>query len=100
MSGTSPVAPATSTEQAAVPASAAGTAASPAAGLDLADVGHTEALLQSILQAANATGGIDQSKVAQLQQAIASGAYQVNAQSIAQKIAELEALLGTAGAVR
>jgi negative regulator of flagellin synthesis FlgM len=66
-------------------------------GADLADVGHTEALLQSIIQAASNTPGIDQNKVAELQQAIASGAYQANPQSIAQKIVELEAQLGTAG---
>ena len=66
-------------------------------GADLADVGQTEALLQSIIQAASNTPGIDQAKVAELQQAIASGAYQANPQSIAQKIVELEAQLGTAG---
>lgn len=64
---------------------------------DLADVAQTEALLQSIIQAASNTPGIDQAKVAELQQAIASGAYQANPQSIAQKIVELETLLGTAG---
>jgi negative regulator of flagellin synthesis FlgM len=66
-------------------------------GADLADVTQTEALLQSIIQAASNTPGIDQAKVAELQQAIASGAYQANPQSIAQKIVELEAQLGTAG---
>ncbi len=64
---------------------------------DLADVGQTEALLQSIIQVASSTPGIDQNKVVELQQAIASGAYQANPQSIAQKIVELEAQLGTAG---
>jgi flagellar biosynthesis anti-sigma factor FlgM len=67
------------------------------AGADLADVGQTEALLQSIIQVASTTPGIDQNKVADLQQAISSGAYQANPQSIAQKIVELEAQLGTAG---
>jgi negative regulator of flagellin synthesis FlgM len=78
---------------------AANAAVTPAAtsGADLADVGQTEALLQSIIQAASNTPGIDQGKVAELQQAIASGAYQANPQSIAQKIVELEAQLGTAG---
>ena len=66
-------------------------------GADLADVGQTEALLQSIIQAASNTPGIDQNKVAELQQSIASGAYQANPQSIAQKIVELETQLGTAG---
>jgi len=73
------------------------TGASNAAAVDLADVGQTEALLQTIIQAASATPGIDQTKVSELQQAIASGAYQANPQSIAQKIVELEAQLGTAG---
>ena len=78
---------------------AANAANTPAAagGADLADVTQTETLLQTILQAASNTPGIDQGKVAELQQAIASGAYQVNPQSIAQKIVELEAQLGTAG---
>jgi negative regulator of flagellin synthesis FlgM len=76
-------------------AAAPGAAAVPAA--DQADVGQTEALLQTILDAASNAPGIDQAKVSELQQAIASGAYQVNPQSIAQKIVELEAQLGTAG---
>ena len=78
-------------------ATAANVATSAAPATDLADVGQTEALLQSIIQAASNTPGIDQSKVADLQQAIASGAYQANPQSIAQKIVELDAQLGTAG---
>ncbi len=83
------------TDATAAAAAAAVTAAVPPA--DQADVGQTEALLQTILDAANNTPGIDQAKVSELQQAIASGAYQVNPQSIAQKIVELEAQLGTAG---
>ena len=67
------------------------------AGADLADVGQTEALLKTIIDAANNTPGIDQAKVSELQQAISSGAYQANPQSIAQKIVELDAQLGTAG---
>jgi len=75
----------------------AGTGSATTTAVDLADVGQTEALLQTIIQAASATPGIDQAKVSELQQAIASGAYQANPQSIAQKIVELEAQLGTAG---
>lgn len=105
VSNTNPVAPANSTGQAGAAqsndatsvADAAATAATAAGGADLADVGQTEQLLQSIVQAASNTPGIDQAKVADLQQAIASGAYQANPQSIAQKIVELEAQLGTAG---
>ncbi len=89
----------TGSAQSADAANAANAANTPAAtgGADLADVTQTEALLQSIIQAASNTPGIDQAKVAELQQAIASGAYQANPQSIAQKIVELEAQLGTAG---
>jgi negative regulator of flagellin synthesis FlgM len=105
VSNTNPVTPANSTGQtgaaqssdATNAADAASTAAAAAGGADLADVGQTEQLLQSIIQAASNTPGIDQAKVAELQQAIASGAYQANPQSIAQKIVELEAQLGTAG---
>jgi negative regulator of flagellin synthesis FlgM len=105
VTNTNPVTPTNSTGQTGSAqqtdgANAANTGNVPAAttgGADLADVGQTEALLQSIIQAASNTPGIDQSKVAELQQAIASGAYQANPQSIAQKIVELEAQLGTAG---
>jgi len=81
---------------------AAGTSAPVATGpgADLADVAQTETLLQTIIQAASTTPGIDQDKVAELRQAISSGAYQANPQSIAQKLAELENLLGTAGQVQ
>jgi negative regulator of flagellin synthesis FlgM len=99
-----PVTPISTTQSGtAASTAAANTADTPAAassGADLADVGQTEALLQSIVQAASNTPGIDQTKVSELQQAIASGAYQTNPQSIAQKIVELETLLGTAGQVQ
>jgi negative regulator of flagellin synthesis FlgM len=103
MSTTSPIAPATPGGQTAA-TTAAGTAAtavaSAAAATDQANVGQTEALLQTIIEAANDTPGIDQAKVAELRQAIASGAYQADPQSMAQKLAELETMLGTAGLVR
>lgn len=86
-----------STKSTATTDAAAAEAPATTAGTDLADVGQTEALLQTIVQAASTTPGIDQNKVADLQQAIASGSYQANPQSIAQKIVELEAQLGTAG---
>jgi negative regulator of flagellin synthesis FlgM len=79
---------------------AANTPAAASPGADLADVAQTETLLQTIIQAASNTPGIDQAKVSELQQAISSGAYQTNPQSIAQKIVELEAQLGTAGQVQ
>jgi negative regulator of flagellin synthesis FlgM len=101
--GTSdPVTPAATTGQTAVTTStdAASAPVSAGSGTDLADVTQTESLLQSIIQAANNTPGIDKAKVADLQQAVTSGAYQANPQSIAQKLVELENLLGTAGQVR
>jgi negative regulator of flagellin synthesis FlgM len=93
---------ATSTSQntAATPTGSASAPALGAAGTDVADVAQTEALLQSIAQAASNVPGIDQAKVAELQQALASGSYQVNPQSIAQNLVELEALLVTAGQVQ
>ena len=91
---------ATGSAPAADAANVAGTPSAASSGADLADVGQTEALLQTIIAAASNTPGIDQAKVSELQQAIASGAYQTNPQSIAQKIVELEALLGTAGEVQ
>ena len=100
-----PVTPPTTTGQrgAAAPTdatnagAASATQAATTSGADLADVAQTEALLQSIIQAASNTPGIDQAKVTELQQAIASGAYQANPQSIAEKLVELESQLGTAG---
>ena len=101
----SPITPATSTGQTSSTNSTGSTdSASPTASagsnVDLADVAQTEPLLQTIIQAASNTPGIDQAKVSELQQAIASGTYQTNPQSIAQKIVELETLLGTAGQVQ
>jgi len=101
VSTTNPIAPAVGDAGAANSTGAAApqTAVS-APGADLVDVAQTEALLQSIVQAAGKVPGIDQSKVAELKQAIASGSYQANPQAMAQKIVELEALLVTAGRVR
>ena len=102
---TNPVPPTTANQTGAAKstdatANTADATAATSSGVDLADVGQTEALLQTIIQAASNTPGIDQAKVSELQQAIASGAYQANPQSIAQKIVELETLLGTAGQVQ
>jgi negative regulator of flagellin synthesis FlgM len=76
------------------------TATQSSPGTDFADVTQTETLLQSIVAAATTVPGIDAAKVADLQQAIASGTYQVNAQSIAQKLVELDGQLDTAGQLR
>lgn len=69
-------------------------------GVDSADVAQTEALLQTIVKAASDVPGIDQEKVAALQQAISSGAYQANPQAIAAQLVELEALLNAAGSAQ
>jgi flagellar biosynthesis anti-sigma factor FlgM len=102
-----PIAPAATTAtgsaqstDAASSANATSAGAPANSGADLADVGQTEALLQTIVQAASNTPGIDQSKVSELQQAISSGAYQANPDAITQKIVELEGQLGTAGQVQ
>lgn len=81
-------------------AAASAVSAIPAAGADLANVGQTEVLLQNILQAASTVSGIDPAKVAELQKAIASGAYQADPQAIAGKFLELENLLATAGVLQ
>jgi negative regulator of flagellin synthesis FlgM len=101
VSTTEPITPAAG-EAGAASSTGAAAAQAPvgAPGADLVDVAQTEALLQSITQAASAVPGIDQAKVNELKQAIATGTYQANPQALAQKIVELEALLVTAGRVR
>lgn len=101
VSTTDPITPAAGEAAAAGSAGAASTQIQQSAPeVDLVDVAQTEALLQSITQAASAVPGIDQSKVAELKQALASGTYQANPQALAQKMVELETLLATAGRVR
>lgn len=82
--------------------SQAGSRAEPAgaaAPVDSADVTRAEALLATILQAGAAIPPVDEARVAELQQAISSGAYEANPQQIAQKIMEIEYLLGAKGMV-
>jgi negative regulator of flagellin synthesis FlgM len=95
-----PVTATATTQTGSAPSAEAASEQTAASSTDSADVGQTEALLQTIVEAASNTPGIDQSKVAELQKAISSGAYEANPQSIAQKIVELENLLGTAGQVQ
>jgi flagellar biosynthesis anti-sigma factor FlgM len=71
-------------------------ATSPIAGVDSADVGKTAALLKSIVETASRVPVVDQARVASLQEAIVSGAVQVNPQQIAQFFTDLEALLAQA----
>jgi flagellar biosynthesis anti-sigma factor FlgM len=54
-------------------------------------------LLATITRAANAVPPIDQTRVAELQQAINSGTYQANPQRIAKMLMEIEALLASKG---
>jgi len=68
-------------------------------GVDSADVNQAQALLAAITQAADAVPALDQARIAELQQAINSGAYKADPMLIAQKIVELEALLGSKGKV-
>jgi negative regulator of flagellin synthesis FlgM len=76
------------------------TAQSPAQpGVDSADVARVEALLATITKAADAVPPVDQTRVAQLQQAINSGTYQVNPQQVAKMIMEIEDLLASGGKV-
>jgi negative regulator of flagellin synthesis FlgM len=100
VSTTEPITPAAGETSATNPAGAAVTGAVSPPAADQVDVTQTETLLQSIIQAASAVPGIDQSKIDELKTAVASGTYQANQQTIAQKIVELEALLVTAGRVR
>jgi negative regulator of flagellin synthesis FlgM len=98
---TNPISPATAGQAGSARSTdAAAPAASTSAGADLANVAQTEALLQTIVEAANNVPGIDQAKIAELQQAIASGAYRSNPKAIAAKMAELEDLLAAAGVTR
>jgi flagellar biosynthesis anti-sigma factor FlgM len=66
-------------------------------GVDFANVAQTEALLQTIVDAASNVPGIDHARVSELQQAISSGVYQSNPKAIAEKFAELENMLAAAG---
>ena len=89
-----------STEPAGSPPTIARTEQSDAsAPVDSADVAWAEALLTTIAQAAAAVPPIDQTRVAELQQAINSGTYQANPQQIAEKIIEIETLLASRGKV-
>jgi negative regulator of flagellin synthesis FlgM len=63
--------------------------------VDSADVEWAQALLATITQAAAEVPPVDQTRVAELQQAINSGTYQANPQQIAEKIVEIEALLAS-----
>jgi negative regulator of flagellin synthesis FlgM len=79
------------------PARTAQSSAQP--GVDSADVATVEALLATITKAADAVPPVDQTRVAELQQAVNSGSYQVNPQQVARMIMEIEDLLASGGKV-
>jgi flagellar biosynthesis anti-sigma factor FlgM len=61
--------------------------------VDSADVSCAEALLATISAAAAEVPAIDEARIAELQRAIQTDTYQVNARQIAEKIVEIERLL-------
>jgi len=65
----------------------------PAPAVDSANVTQVEALLQTIGTLASNVPSVDQARIAEIRQAIASGTYQVNPQAIAEKMLEIERLL-------
>jgi negative regulator of flagellin synthesis FlgM len=67
--------------------------------IDSADVSRVEALLATITSAANTVPPVDQTRVAELQQAINSGRYQSNPQQIAKMLMEIEQLLASKGKI-
>ena len=89
-----------STAQAAPVQPADGTPRSQTApGVDSADVATVEALLATITKAADAVPPVDQTRVAELQQLINSGAYKANPQQIAKMITDIENLLAPSGKI-
>jgi negative regulator of flagellin synthesis FlgM len=67
-------------------------AATPA--VDTADVTKAETLLAAIGTMSGALPAVDQARVQEIQQSIANGTYQVDPQAVAQKMLDLERLLG------
>jgi negative regulator of flagellin synthesis FlgM len=89
-----------STGQTGTTQAAASTTPSPASTQsDSADVARVEALLATITSAANTVPPVDQTRVAELQQAINSGTFQANPQQIAKVIMEIEQLLASKGKI-
>lgn len=89
-----------STGQGSPAATPGGPAAQPApSAVDSADIGRAESLLATISTAAAAVPATDPSRVAELQRAILSGAYQIDPQQIAERFIEIEQLLAAAGKI-
>jgi len=72
-------------------APAAATGAAPAA--DTANVAQVKTLLDMISQVAATIPTVDPGRVAQLRQAIADGSYQIDPQSTAKQLAQIESFL-------
>jgi anti-sigma28 factor (negative regulator of flagellin synthesis) len=65
----------------------------PGGAADTIDVAKTAALLAAIVDAAAVVPGVDQDRIAQLQQAVASGTFGPHPRQILQSIVEFEAQL-------
>ncbi|MBU6506046.1 MAG: flagellar biosynthesis anti-sigma factor FlgM [Alphaproteobacteria bacterium] len=65
-----------------------------ATSVDSGEVSHAQTLLNAISTMAQNIPSVDQQRVDQIRAAIAQGKLSVNAQNIAQRLAEIEAQLG------
>jgi len=65
-----------------------------ATAVDSGEVSHAQTLLNAISTMAQNIPSVDQQRVDQIRAAIAQGKLSVNAQNIAQRLAEIEAQLG------
>ena len=61
------------------------------------DVAHTAALLTAIVEASDTIPAVDQARITQLQEAVASGTLSVHPQQIAQSVIALALLLSGKG---
>jgi negative regulator of flagellin synthesis FlgM len=73
--------------------SGAGTTGTSATG-ETVDVGRSELLLSRLEQALDAAPVVDAGRVRAIKNAIASGAYEIDPRAIADKLVELERMLG------
>jgi flagellar biosynthesis anti-sigma factor FlgM len=65
----------------------------PQAPTEAVDVAHTAGLLAAIAEASDTIPAVDQARITQLQQAVASGTLRANPQQIAQSAISLDSLL-------
>jgi flagellar biosynthesis anti-sigma factor FlgM len=92
----SPLGPVSTGQSGSSPAPPAPPADAPAS-VDTADLTRTESLLSTISTATAGAPATNRALIAQLQQAINSGAYTVHPPGIADKLIELEGLLPASG---